>query len=385
VKHILLKLVLVTVLALATSGSLAGVAATATSGSGPTFKHIGPLAFGPDGVLFVADSQEVSITALQLAAQMTGGAPGTKDVPAINQKIAALLGINAKNLLITDMVVNPKSGNAFISAMRGLGADATPVLLRVDGTGKIDLIALDQVRYTRIGLPNPPPAETPLVLGERKIPVANYPDKVDPAGLMGVQTITHMAFMDGTLYVSGLSSEEFASRMRVIPYPFSTADNGASVQIYHGSHGQLETFSPVFTFVPYTIDGEKSIVASYLCTPLVKFPVSALAPGSKVQGTTIAEFGNRNRPIDMIVYKKNNQDFILMSNNVRGVMKVPTAPFGKAAPITKQIPETAGVPFETIASMKGVQQLDLLDSTHALLLVQSQQPGTLDLQAAVLP
>jgi hypothetical protein len=74
-----------------------------------------------------------------------------------------------------------------------------------------------------------------------------------------------------------------------------------------------------------------------------------------------------------------------MSNNVRGVMKVPTAPFGKAAPITTQITETAGVPFETIASMKGVQQLDLLDSTHALLLVQSQQPGVLDLQAAVLP
>jgi hypothetical protein len=44
----------------------------------------------------------------------------------------------------------------------------------------------------------------------------------------------------------------------------------------------------------------------------------------------------------------------------------------------------AGVPFETIASMKGVQQLDLLDSSHALLLVQSAG-GTLDLQAAVLP
>ena len=263
-------------------------------------------------------------------------------------------------------------------------AAAAPVLLRVDGTGKIVVMSLDRVRYTRIGLPNPPPTETPLVLGDRKIPVANYPDKVDRTGLMGVQTITHMAFVDGKLYVSGLSSEEFASKMRVIPYPFATADNGTSVEIYHGSHGQLETFSPVFTFVPYTIDGVPSIVASYLCTPLVKFPVSALAPGSKVQGTTIAEFGNRNRPVDMIIYKKNNQDFILMSNNVRGVMKVPTAPFGKAEPITKAISDTAGVPFETIASMKGVQQLDLLNASQALLLVQSQA-GSLDLQAASLP
>jgi hypothetical protein len=173
VKHMSLKLVLVTALALATSGPLTGADSTATSGSGPTFKHLGPLAFGPDGVLFAADSQDVSITALQLAKQMAGGTAGTKDVPAINQKIAALLGTDAKNLLITDMVVNPKTGNTFISALRGLGANATPVLLRVDGAAKIDLIAFDQVRYTRIGLPNAPPAETPLVLGERKIPVAN--------------------------------------------------------------------------------------------------------------------------------------------------------------------------------------------------------------------
>jgi hypothetical protein len=315
---------------------------------------------------------------------MAGGVPGTKDIPAIDGKIAALLGVDVKNLLITDMVVNPKTRNTYISVMRGQGPSATPALLRVDGAGKIDVISFDQVRYSRIGVPNPPPAETPLVLGDRRIPVANYPDRIDPKGLMGVQTITHMAFIDGKLYVSGLSNEEFASKMRVIPYPFVTADNGTSVEIYHGSHGQLETFSPVFTFVPYTIDGVPSIVASYLCTPLVKFPVSALKPGSKVQGTTIAEFGNRNRPVDMIIYKKNGLDFILMSNNTRGVMKVPTSPFGKAQAITKQIPTTAGVPFETIASMKGVQQLDLLDSTRALLLVQSAS-GALDLQAAALP
>ena len=378
------KLVLVAVFAVGTTGSPGAVSSTVTNGSSPAFKHIGKLAFGPDGVLFVADGQEVSITALQLGKQLSAGVPGTKDVPAIDQKIAALLGIDAKNLLITDAVVNPKTRNTFISVMRGQGAGATPVLLRVDGAGKIEVISLDSVKYSRIGVPNPPPPETPLVLaGGRKIPVNNYPDKVDPKGLMGVQTITHMAFINGKLYVSGLSNEEFASKMRVLSYPFTTADNGTSVEIYHGSHGQMETFSPVFTFVPYTIDGVQNIVASYLCTPLVKFPVSALKPGGKVQGTTIAEFGNRNRPIDMIVYKKDGQDYILMSNNVRGVMKVPTSPFAKAAPISSKVPDTGGVPFETIASMKGVQQLDLLDSSRAMLLVQSD--SGLDLQSVALP
>jgi hypothetical protein len=75
-----------------------------------------------------------------------------------------------------------------------------------------------------------------------------------------------------------------------------------------------------------------------------------------------------------------------MSNNVRGVMKVPTSPFGKATAISSHVrdPETAGVPFETVSSMKGVQQLDLLDQTHALLLVQSNA-GALNLEAVALP
>jgi hypothetical protein len=378
------KLLIAGLFTVVATGAPFAAGTTATSGSGPAFKHIGTLAFGPKGVLFAADAQHVSITALQLGDQMAGAVPGTKDVPAVDRKIAALLGIDPSKLAISDVVVDPRSHNTFISAMRGLGADASSVLLRVDGSGKIEVISLDQVRYSRIAVPNPPPRETPLVLGTQRIPMPNYPDNVDPKGLGGVQTITHMAFVDGKLYVSGLSNEEFASKMRVIPYPFRTADQGTSVEVYHGSHGQLETFSPVFTFVPYSIRGERSIVASYLCTPLVKFPISALEnPDGKVRGVTIAELGNRNRPIDMIVYSKDGQDFILIANNARGVMKVPTASFAKASPIAKQIEGTAGVPFETVATLKGVQQLDLLDATHALVLQEAD--GALNLQSIPLP
>lgn len=380
----LLKLASIAALVMATSGAPDAVSSTPTSGQGPTFKYIGTLAFGPDDVLFVADAQDVSITAVRLGNQTAGTTPGTKNIPAIDEKIAALLGTDAKSLRITDMIVNAKTRNTFISAMRGTGATATPVLLRVDGAGKIDVLSLDRLRYTRVGLPNAPPEVTPLKLGAREIPVSNYPSRIDGNASTGVQTITHMAYIDGKLLVSGLSNEEFASKLRVIPYPFQTADDGASVEIYHGSHGQYETFSPVYTFVPYTIDGEPSIVASYLCTPLVKFPLAALKPGSKVRGITIGEFGNRNRPVDMIVYNKNGKDFLLMSNNARGVMKVPTSPFGKAAPITQSVKDTGGVPFETVASMINVQQLDLLDQTHALVLVRSAAGG-LNLEATALP
>ena len=54
-----------------------------------------------------------------------------------------------------------------------------------------------------------------------------------------------MAFIDGRLFVAGLSNEEFASKLRSVPYPFAAVDNGTSVEIFHGNHGQLETRSPV--------------------------------------------------------------------------------------------------------------------------------------------
>ena len=100
----------------------------------------------------------------------------------------------------------------------------------------------------------------------------------------------------------------------------------------------------MYTFIPYTINNKRHVIASYTCTPLVRFPLESLT-GSKVVGTTIAELGNRNRPLDMILYKKDGREFLLMSNNSRGVMKIPTDGFGTAPAITEPVktPKPAGV------------------------------------------
>lgn len=357
------------------------------SGVGPSFHFLGPLTFGPDATLFAADSQDVAIYALDLTEHVGGGAPGTQNVPAIDQKVAALLGTEATNVLVTDMAVFPPTRNAFISVMRGRDTDSTPVLLRVDGAGEITVVPLNEVPYSRVTLPNAPDENTPILLqGGREFPVANYPSGQPEGAVTGVQTITDLAYTDGRLYASGLSNEEFASKLRSIAYPFTTVDEGTSVEIWHAPHNQFETRSPVYSFVPYSIDNEPHLIASYLCTPLVKFPVSSLAPGADVQGVTIAEFGNGNRPLDMIVYHKDGEDYLLMSNNRRGVMKIPTAGFGTAAAITEAVPDgdTAGVAHELIGSMTGVEQLDLLDASHALVLARSAH-SVLDLQAVALP
>ena len=138
------------------------------------------------------------------------------------------------------------------------------------------------------------------------------------------------------------------------------------------------------TFLPYEIEGQAYVLAAYTCTPLVKFPVSKLQAGEKLVGTTIAELGNRNRPLDMVIYSKDGKDYILMSNTSRGVMKIPTEGFGSQEGITNAIADKAGISYDTITAMQGVEQLDLFDDGHSIVLARTDA-GALNLQKVALP
>ncbi len=327
---------------------------------GPSFTSIGPLAFAPDGTLFAADRTSASIVAMQLGTEASGTAAGTADVKGLNGRIGALLGTDADGITITDLAVHPTSRNSFISVMRGSGPEAKAALLRVDGAGDISLVALETMSFTSVSLPNPA--------------------AVNPRGRGGrAQSVTDLAFTDGRLYVAGLSNEEFASKLWSTPYPFESVDRGASIEIYHGNHGALETRAPVMAFVPYMIGSELNLLAGYTCTPLVKIPVKSLTAGSKVVGTTVAEFGAGNQPLDLFVYQKDGKDFLLMSNSRHGVLKIGTDGLASAAAITAPVGGTAGVPFETIASMVNVEQMDRLDATRSIVIADG------NLTAVVLP
>ena len=100
-------------------------------------------------------------------------------------------------------------------------------------------------------------------------------------------------------------------------------------------------------------------------------------------GTTIAELGAGNRPMDMIVYTKGGADYILMNNSSRGVMKLATAKIDSYPGITAKT-DITGVPYETLGQFKGVEQLDLYDKTRAIMLVRGEG-GSLDLKTIALP
>jgi hypothetical protein len=199
-----------------------------------------------------------------------------------------------------------------------------------------------------------------------------------------MESITDIDWVHGKIIVAGLSNEEFASKLRVLDYPFKKVSAGTSVEIYHGAHGKFETRSPVRTFVPLEIEGKSHIVAAYTCTPLVIFSIKDIEAGKKLKGKTIAELGNRNKPLDMIVYQTDGKDFLLMANSSRGVMKVSTAGMNDNN-IQEKAPRggTVGQSFETIKSLTGVLQLDKLDAKHAIVLVKDD--GGLTLKAVPLP
>jgi hypothetical protein len=325
----------------------------------PELKSAGQLAFGPEGILFIGDSQAGAVFAIDTGDKTATGTDRPK-VEAIDEKLGALLGTEAKQLQIADLAVNPISGNIYLSVARGKGADAKPVVARVDRAGKISEFPLKDVKFSSVSLKN-----------------AAEKNRQD--------VITHLAYTQGKVFVAGLSNEEFASKLRSIPFPFAEADRGASIEIYHGSHGRIETASPVRTFVPYDVNGEAYLLAAYTCTPLVRIPVSQLKAGEKVKGTTVAELGNMNRPLDMIVYKKGGKEYILMTNSARGVMKIPTEGIDKVAGIKEErVKDKAGVTYETVGSLKGVEQLDRFDKDHAVVLLKTAT-GSYNLETIELP
>lgn len=324
----------------------------------PDLKSVTALAFGPKGLLFIGDSAGAAVFAVD-----TGDAKPAGDKPLnvekLDAKIAAALGVSDKDVKINDVRVNPASGNVFVGVSRGTGA-GTPAVVKVARDGTVSAVALKDVPFAKVAFPNPAQA----------------------TGKGAPEVITQLAFVDGKVIVAGLSSEQFASTLRVIPFPFKEADKGAGIEIFHAAHnGALETKSPIRTFVPYKIGKEDHIMAAYTCTPLVKIPVADLKAGAKVKGVTIAELGNQNKPLDMIVYAKDGKDYVLMANSRHGILKLPAGEFATAAPLTAAVKGggTAGVKAESIKELADVVQLDKLDDTHALILLKSGDLKTVPL------
>src|SRR5215467_13871891 len=344
----------------------AGSPAVELTGGKVGLKSAGALAFGPSGILFVGDSVAGTLVAIDTEDTKAPASAVKINVNGVDAKMAALVGIPADQVVVNDVAVNPISKNVYLSAARGRGPDAMPLIVRVDGTGNVTALNLDNAKHASVSLADAPGG--------------------DPSSRQRMQTITDIVYINGNVMVAGLSNEEWSSALRSIPYPFTAAPKGATLQIWHSSHGQYETESPIRTFVPYTIGGQPYILAAYTCTPLVKIPVSSLKPGAKVKGVEIADLGAGNQPLDMVPYKKGGHDYILIANSAFGVVKLKADNLETYPPINDPtVTDVAGVPYDKIGSLSNVKHISQVDDSNVLLLVAKPGAGATSLTTIALP
>jgi len=336
----------------------------------PDLKAAGSLAFGPEGILFIGDSQSAAVFAVDLGDQSRDASNTPTELRGIDKKLAAMLGTTPDEVVVNDMAVNPISQNIYISVSRGRGPDAIPVLMRVTRKGALEEVPLTRVMFSRASLSNPPRFDAKTEWGDAVRPM----------------TITHLAYAEGELFVAGLSGEEFSSTLRRFAFPFKDSAGGvesSSLEVFHTSHNRYETRSPIETFMPLRVQGKPAVLAAYGCSPLAVFPMDDLKQKKLVRGTTIAELGGGNRPIDMIAFQREGKEVVLISNSNRTLMRINAEDIDKAQPVTTGVTgnyETSGVKYVSVA-ITGVLQLDNLNDKFVVVIHRDMQTGSLDLKS----
>ena len=339
----------------------------------------GALAFGPDGILFVGDSVGGAVVAIDTGDRKAAASAAKINVQGIDEKIAALVGVTPDQIMINDVKVNPISKNVYLSASRGRGPDAMPLIVRVDASGKVTALSLDNAKHASVSLVDAPASDTTARQNPR------------------MQTITDMNYVNGNLIVAGLSNEEWSSALRSIPFPFKDAAKGATLQIWHSSHGRYETAGSgadvrsLHDFRPAVHSGGLHLHAAG------EDSGQRAEARRQVKGVEIADLGAGNQPLDMVPYKKDGHDYILIANTARGVMKLKADNLETYPAIDSPTQDRRGRRSlrHDVQILQNVQHLAQLDDSNAVIItgkttaaspVRPGPPaGPLNLQTIALP
>ncbi|MEO0701540.1 MAG: hypothetical protein AAFY80_05310 [Pseudomonadota bacterium] len=326
------------------------------------------LEFADPATLLVADSAGAAIHAYTLPEAQAAAESVAYTFEGFSRTLAETLGVAEADITFNDLAVNPATKAAFVS----LSAGATPAVVMVTQDGTITPLDLASLPSTSTELGT---AADDGVTFWRDIPAATL-------------TVTDLDYAEGTLFVSGLSTGEFASTLHQIPFPFGGDAQTSSVEIYHAVHDQMETRAPIRAMEIIDLDGVQTVVAAYTCTPLVTLPTSSLTDGAHVTGNTIAELGYGNTPLEVLSFDVFDQEgnaspFVLVINRelqanlipLQAVAQAANAP-GLSEPVG--LGEMAGVDTTPIP-MSGVFQAADQDPQFLLALKRNLDTGAMDL------
>jgi hypothetical protein len=340
----------------------------------PALQSVGPLSFGPRGVLLIAEPSTPAIVAVD-----TGDAgPPAKLARPIEDAaalVAGALGATAEQIQIADMAVNPASGRIYF-AVRNNAAKRVGIVT-VDPAGKAAVLDLASRSHVRVALPK---------------------SEAGP-----IKNISDLALASDRVLVTGQSNEEFSSKIFSIPLPLDAAAPGHifSAETFHVAHGRWETKAPIQSFIPYDDRGTLCVVGAFACTPIANFPIGTLSAGANVRGTSVVELGSGNRPLDLFAYSKGGKSWIV-TNTQRfkeplfgpskywGV-RVSAEYLDRSAPeqinekaVRRNVKATSGPEgIEIFDALSGAVQIDKLDDSTMVVLREAGDK--LRLETAALP
>ena len=334
-----------------------------------TIKSVGPLVFADNDTLVVADWRAQSLHALKLppAAAATSRPFNLRNV---STPIANALHVRAEQVSFEDMAFRPGAEVAYVSVSVDKGGSTpAPAIVSIDSSGKVAVLPIDKLAQTEARITNVPAADRKFW---RDIPEATL-------------TVTDLVFDNGKLYVAGLGNGDFASTLRIYDFPFDDHATATTVEMYHPVHDQLETRAPIRKMAVVDLDGVPSLVAAYTCTPLVVIPLKDLVDGAHVKGTTIAELGWGNAPVDMLAFDTPQGPQLLLANSAKSADLMPVSAIAAAAKLPSlatpiQVPANPLMGLKsTYLPLTGLDQLAMQDAQFIGALRRQPSTGAMQL------
>jgi hypothetical protein len=336
----------------------------------PKIKTIESIAFGPNGLLLVGGGAQV------VAIETGDTTPSTwtvTELANLDQLLAGKLGLDAKDIEIRKLAVNPASHKAYV-ALQSLKTKDNAILT-IDGAGKVAEFPLDNVKYTSFALATPNASIT---------------------------KVTDITWADGKIVAATQASDKFASRVFTInPAAKDGSPKQISTKTFHVGHNRWETQAPLRVLMSYMEEGKSGVVGSFTCTPIVRYDLEDAKNDDQITGRSVVELGHGNTPLDMFTYERDGKKFILIGvvrNNKQPAFGFPSA-YWVARVDADLLKETTNInekaPWRIGGANKagdrvlvakdyfGTQQMDQLDATRALAIIQSKDG--LALRALPLP
>ena len=342
--------------------------------SGLVLGSASSLAFGPDGLLLVAEPRTGSIAAIDTGD--TGPLKRlAKRVDNVSALVAATLKADAASVQIVDMAVNPASGRVYFSITHGAAKSAAIIVINPEG--KASVLDTAQLAHVRVPL---------------------------PAKQTGsIRNISDLAFAGDRVLVTGQSNEEFSSKIFTLPLPLTHQQSGKVIgaETFHIAHGKWETKAPIQSFFPLEEGGKHYVVGAFACTPIAKFPVDEIATGQNVRGTSVVELGGGNRPLDLFTYQRDGKRWVVANTlrfqkNLFGpskywgvrvsldyVLRSDAAQINEKAARRNTATKSGPEGIEILDALFGAVQVDKLSDTEMVVL--RENGDRLDLAVAPLP